>query len=173
MRRWQGWAIAHKEELNLTDIQIIMAAGPECAVKEYARAKINGVPFTVEDMELKKKAKDHVIMIDIDGGCGKMFGRALRFISSRIPGTPEANPRVHELVEAYWFKPATPCMNTVIDCPIVMKTRYIDPAGNLWPANNIIPVHIGLAPYITVSNTVKADRWQVLASASDFMSRRH
>ncbi len=143
-----------------------------------ARAEYNGVKLVSERLEVNKKAADSIIMAkrhSPNEGDPKIdVGRIQAFIHNIIPGTEEEEAWI---VSAAWFdhpRRQEERMNVEINCPVVMNAKKDYPSGNYWPLTEIAPTKLILAPYITCRNgnwCVKDDRWQVLHTASDFITR--
>ncbi len=124
-RKWGTWAAAHP---GLTPQQRKLAHGPETFHKLYERATVNGIAFTCESKEEKKKSKDSIIMIRLEGEPGApptpMFGRVQAFMELVRPGFGfhDAEAEMVTYVDAKWYKPprsGTPGMNAEIGCPVV------------------------------------------------------
>ena len=198
LSRFKEWATWARSAPGLTAHQRKLALGPETFHNVYDRATVNGIAFTCELLESKKKSKDSIIMIRLEGADGAagaagepgapgaalptMFGRVQAFVEVVRPGLGFGEPGMEmvQYVDATWYKPprlGTPCLNKDIGCPVVQKETHPPLEHGLWPADQIVPVSIALAPYIRPANSIgrptaeDAKHWQVLAADPDFLTR--
>ena len=145
-----------------------LAFGPNAMeVIQYDRARLAGVSFACERVELNTKAKNSIVMIPQDGtSAGMGFGRAIRFIQVKGRVLPAEGVN---FIEAVWYEDCK--MNQRMNCPVIRK-RSTRVGGNdkmLWYANSIKPVNIALVPhYDETTNRVMPDLWQVVGTSPNF-----
>lgn len=156
-----------------------MARGPHGWVTPFDRAKIIGVPFTVQRLQQATKAKNDIVAI-VTAERGVQVGRVVSFLQHIPVGTSPVSFPVDEkekIAHVEWFAQVPDGQAFVVDKelprPCVASRVSNDSSGIFWQCEGLLPINIGVAQKVKADGGLTGNVLQVLQRDTLAFERQH